>query len=203
MTRTLGVALLALGLVVGGVVPAAAADDARWSMQAMVGPAIGNIGASWLASGSVAVPVAGPVTILGEVGAVRRAPFDEAGEIAVTLPGFVPATDVKVNAYHVNANVLVAPWQTERVRPYVTAGLGSFTSETVGRSVRDGATLSERERETNFATNLGAGLALRLNDWLGLTGDYRSFFVRREGSTPVVHQARAGVTLFFDGLFRR
>jgi hypothetical protein len=203
MTRTFGVALLVLGLVIGGVAPAVAADDARWSMQAMIGPAAGSIGTSWLASGSVALPVAGPVAVLGEVGAVRRAPFDEAGEIALPLPGFVPSPDVKVNAYHVNANVLVSRWQTARVRPYVTAGLGSFTAETVGRGVRDGATLYERERETNFATNLGAGLALRLNDWLGLTGDYRSFFVRREGSTPAVHQARAGVTLYFDGLLRR
>jgi len=203
MTRTLGVALLALALAIGGVAPAVAADDARWSMQATVGPAAGSIGTAWLASGSVAVPLAGPVTVLGEVGTLRRAPFDEADEIALSLPGFVPASDVKVNAYHVNANVLVTPWQTERVRPYVTAGLGSFTAETVGRGDRDGATLYERDRETNFATNLGAGVALRLNDWLGLTGDYRSFFVRREESTPVVHQARAGLTLFFDGLFRR
>ena len=46
----------------------------------------------------------------------------------------------------------------------------------------------------SFATNVGAGAQFPLNDWVGLTADYRTFFMHRDHDTPRVHRFATGVT---------
>lgn len=45
-----------------------------------------------------------------------------------------------------------------------------------------------------FVTGM-TGLTYRFNDWVGLSADYRTFFVHREGSTPRVNRFTTGLTL--------
>ena len=46
---------------------------------------------------------------------------------------------------------------------------------------------------TDFSTNVGAGMLYRLNDWLGVAADYRTFFVHRDTDTPAVNRFTAGL----------
>jgi hypothetical protein len=39
--------------------------------------------------------------------------------------------------------------------------------------------VDHRRTATNFATNVGAGVNYRINDWVGIGADYRTFFVSR------------------------
>jgi opacity protein-like surface antigen len=90
----------------------------------------------------------------------------------------------------------VRPFEVSRLEPYVTGGLGSFTTDTVIRDVMVGTTrLQDRRRTTDVATNLGAGLTYRFNDWVGIGADYRTFFVHRDESTPRVNRFTAALTL--------
>ncbi len=58
-----------------------------------------------------------------------------------------------------------------------------------------GATLvDDHRRATDFATNIGAGVRYRFTDWIGLSADYRTFFVHRDGNTPNVNRLTAGLT---------
>jgi hypothetical protein len=171
----------------------ALADDARWSLNANFGPSFANIGTTFQATGSANVRLTERVDLSGEIGVLPHAPFDRAGELAVALPGIVPATDHRVNGYHVNANLRVVPGTWDRVTPYLTGGLGSFTSETVASGAVMDARLEERRRVTDFATNVGAGLTYQLTDRVGVTGDYRTFFVHGP-DTRQVNRFTAGLT---------
>jgi opacity protein-like surface antigen len=100
-----------------------------------------------------------------------------------------------VNAYHWNGNLKVRPFEMRRIEPYVIGGIGSFTSDTVINDSMVGTTrFEDLRRTTNFATNVGAGVNYRLNDWVGVGADYRTFFVHRDESTPRVHRFTTGLT---------
>jgi len=45
------------------------------------------------------------------------------------------------------------------------------------------STIDDRRRTTDCATNLGAGRTYRVNDWLPIAADCRTFFVHREDDT--------------------
>ena len=56
---------------------------------------------------------------------------------------------------------------------------------------------------TDFATNLGAGLMYRFNDWVGLSADYRTFFVHRADESPRVNRFTTGLTFSLKQSSRR
>jgi long-subunit fatty acid transport protein len=49
-------------------------------------------------------------------------------------------------------------------------------------------------RMTDFATNLGAGMHYRPNEWIRVGADYRTFVVHRDNATPRVNRFTAGLT---------
>jgi opacity protein-like surface antigen len=133
------------------------------------------------------------VSVVGEFGIIPRAPFRDASEIAA--PVAVPS-DARVNAYHWNGNLKVRPFEVGRLAPYVTGGIGSFTSDTVVSDVMIGPTrFEDRRTATNFASNVGAGVNYPINRWVGVGADYRTFFVHRDESTPRVHRFSTCLTL--------
>ena len=86
------------------------------------------------------------------------------------------------------------PFELGKLRPYVTGGLGTFTADTIVKDRSNGVmTIEDRRRVTDFSTNVGAGALYPLNDWVGLTADYRTFFVHRDNDTPRVHRFAAGL----------
>lgn len=184
---------LAMLIALSLAVPAAAqSKDGRLSLNAAVGPSFANVGTTFSTTTGLDVKVNDRTMLVGEFGMIPRAPFHEAAEIAAPVP---VASDARVNAYHWNGNLKVRPFEIGPVSPYVTGGLGSFTSDTVVSDVMVGATrFEDRRRATNFATNVGAGLNYRINDWVGIGADYRTFFVHRDDSTPRVHRFSTGVT---------
>ena len=83
-----------------------------------------------------------------------------------------------------------------RLSPYLTAGVGTLlgpllVNAPIGRNDL------EFDHDPQLAANLGAGLTVRLNRWLGLTGEYRYFAVN---SSDVKHINRfsTGLTFFVD-----
>jgi len=129
---------------------------------------------------------------LGEFGLIPRAPFRDASEIAAPVD---VSSDARVNAYHWNGNLKVRPFEVGALAPYVTGGIGSFTSETVVSDVMVGpARFEDRRTATNFATNVGAGVNYQISRWVGVGADYRTFFVHRDESTPRVHRFSTGLT---------
>jgi hypothetical protein len=68
------------------------------------------------------------------------------------------SSDARVNAYRWNGNLKGRPFEVGGLAPYVTGGIGSFTSDTVVSDVMIGPTrFEDRRTATNFATNVGAG----------------------------------------------
>jgi opacity protein-like surface antigen len=198
MKRTLITAVAALGLAAFVFAPAAQAQTAeRVNISATAGPTFGgNVGTTFGASGAVTYNLTDLVGLSGELGMIRHGAFEDT--LAGALPGIIPATDRRVNGVHANANLYLRPWAMdgERLMPYVTAGLGTFTATTIASGVVGDARLEERRRDTDLATNIGAGLTYRLTDVIGVTGDYRTFFVHRSADTPRVHRFTTGVTFF-------
>lgn len=85
-----------------------------------------------------------------------------------------------------NGNLLLRLFEVGRIQPYLTGGIGSFTADTVVGDRFSGTTrFSEHRHRDYFATNLGAGVGYRFNDWAGIGADYRTFFVHRDGTTRV------------------
>jgi hypothetical protein len=167
----------------------------RLSLNASVGPSFANVGTTFSTTADVNVTLDERTTLMGEFGALRHAPFDKASEIAASLLTG-GSESPKVNAYHWNANLKVRPFEFGRIEPYVTGGLGSFAADTIveDRSA-SASTIENRRRVTDFATNLGAGVMYRFNNWVGLTADYRTFFVHRENDTPRVNRFATGLTI--------
>jgi opacity protein-like surface antigen len=184
---------LALLIALVFSLPAAAqSDDSRVSLNAAVGPSFGNVGTTFSTIAGVDLKLNDRTAIVGEFGVIPRAPFREASEIAAPV---APLSDSRVNAYHWNGNLKVRPFTLRRIEPYVLGGIGSFTSDTVVNDSMVGTTRFEDvRRTTNFATNVGAGVNYRLNDWVGVGADYRTFFVHRDQSTPRVHRFTTGLT---------
>jgi opacity protein-like surface antigen len=135
------------------------------------------------------------VSLAAEFGALPHEPVDKAGGVAPSVSPFVPSSGVHVNAYHTNANLFVQPSPLGRLVPYATAGFGTFTGSTVASTELSGSHFVQYSRETNPATNLGAGATYRLTNWLGLSGDYRHFIVSAT-DTEHVNRFTAGVSFF-------
>jgi opacity protein-like surface antigen len=191
-------ALWVIAAVISGMLvsagPAQAQD--RIGLQASVGPVFGNVGTTVAASGSADLALSDRFALVGEVGALPHAPFRDADEIAAPLPGLVGASDFHVNGYHANANLRWRPAAESRLMPYVTGGVGTFVADTIGSATRSDVFVQERHRQTDLATNLGGGITFRLNDWIGLNGDYRTFFVHRDDDTRRVNRFTLGFNLF-------
>ena len=185
--------LLALLIALVFSVPAAAqSDDSRISFNAAVGPSFATVGTTFSTMAGVDLKLNDRTAVVGEFGIIPRAPFREASEIAAPVAAL---SDSRVNAYHWNGNLKVRPFTLRRIEPYVLGGIGSFTSDTVVNDSMVGTTRFEDvRRTTNFATNVGAGVNYRLNDWVGVGADYRTFFVHRDDATPRVHRFTTGVT---------
>ena len=185
--------LLALLIALVFSLPAAAqSDDSRVSLNAAVGPSFANVGTTFSTIAGLDLKLNDRTAIVGEFGVIPRVPFREASEIAAPV---APLSDSRVNAYHWNGNLKVRPFEMRRIEPYVIGGIGSFTSDTVINDSMVGTTrFEDLRRTTNFATNVGAGVNYRLNDWVGVGADYRTFFVHRDESTPRVHRFTTGLT---------
>jgi opacity protein-like surface antigen len=190
--RRVGIALLvALALST----PAAAqGPEDRFSLNAAVGPSFATLGTTMATTAGLDYRLNDRTTLVGEFGLIPHAPFAEAAEIAPPPPeGF--NTTPHVNAYHWNGNLKVRPFELGKFQPYVTGGLGSFAADTVvGRSFLGPSRVDNRRRITDFATNVGAGVRYQLNDWIGVTADYRTFFIHRETDTPHVNRFTTGLT---------
>jgi hypothetical protein len=193
-TRQVCVIAAVLSLMVVLAAPAQAQD--RFGLQASVGPVFGNVGTTFAASGSAEVALSERIALVGEVGALPHAPFGEAEELATPLPGLVGASDFHVNGYHANANLRWRPAAESRLIPYLTGGVGTFVADTIGSGTRSNVFVQERHRQTDVATNLGGGITYRLNHWIGLNGDYRTFFVHRDDDTRRVNRFTVGFSLF-------
>jgi opacity protein-like surface antigen len=167
--------------------------DPRVSVNAAVGPSFANLGTTFSTIAGVDYRVNDRTTLVGEFGLLPHAPFSEARAIAPAAPeGF--NTSPHVNAYHWNGNLRVGAFERGRFEPYVTAGMGAFAADTVvSRQGLGPAVADTHRRVTDFSTNVGAGLLYRLNDWLGVTADYRTFFVHRDDDTPAVNRLTAGL----------
>lgn len=185
--------MLGLLLALVCAVPAAAqSDDGRLAFNAAVGPSFGNVGTTFSTMAGVDLKLSNRAAIVGEFGILPRAPFRDASEIAAPVE---PASDSRVNAYHWNGNVKVRPFEVRGLQPYLTAGIGSFTSDTVVSDSMLGTTrFEDLRRTTSLATNVGAGVHYGIADWVGIGADYRTFFVHREDVTPRVHRFSTGLT---------
>jgi hypothetical protein len=183
---------LALSTSASAQTTAGTAHD-RFSLNAAVGPSFASLGTTFAATTGLEFNLTDRAAIVGEFGMLPRATFDNAAEIAPPLVG----TDARrVNAYHWNGNVKVRPFDLGNASPYLTAGLGSFTADAVADTrTLDGVTVQDRRRASDFATNVGAGILYRVNDWLGVNADYRAFFVYRDADTPRVHRFTTGLAL--------
>ncbi len=185
---------MALVIALAFAVPAAAqSDDSRVSLNAVVGPSFANVGTTFSTMAGLDVKLNDYATLVGEFGIIPRAPYRDAEEIAAPVGEF---SDPHVNAYHWNGNLKVRPFEVGGFQPYVTAGIGSFTSDTVMRDdIMVGQTrFEDRRTTTDFATNVGAGVNYQINDWLGVAADYRTFFVHRDDDTRRVHRFSTGLT---------
>jgi opacity protein-like surface antigen len=189
-TRRIGLALL---MALAFSIPSYAQDD-RVSFNAAVGPSFANVGTTFSSTAGLDVKLNDRAAIVGEFGVLPHAPFRDAAEIA-PAPS-VGGSPARVNAYHWNGNLKFRPFELGRLEPYVTGGIGSFTADTIMNDQTLGVTrFEDRRRATDFATNVGAGLTYRINDWVGVGADYRTFFVQRDDATPRVNRFTAGLTL--------
>jgi len=183
--------LMALGLA---TTADAQVSDRGVSFNAAVGPSFASLGTTLSTTAALEVKVSERVGLLGEFGVLPHAPFRDAAEIAPPLTG---ADARRVNAYHWNGNIRVRPFEHRALTPYLTAGVGSFTADAVGEQrTIGGVTIEDRRRVSDLATNVGAGTVVRLNDWLGVNADYRTFFVHRDGDDPRVHRFTTGLSFF-------
>ena len=189
--------ICALAVALVGSTSAFAQTDSRVSLNAAVGPSFGNIGTTYSTTADADVRLNDRVALVGEFGAIPHTPFADAAEVAAPLAA-VGSQPGRVNAYHWNGNVKVRPFDVAGLRPYVTAGLGSFAADTlISDTDLGGTTVQDRRRTIDFATNVGAGVVLQLNDYVGVGADYRTFFVHRDGDTPRVNRVTAGLTFSF------
>jgi outer membrane protein W len=182
--------LMALGISTG--VSAQTSHD-RLSLNASVGPSFANVGTTVSATADLTVALNDRVAVVGEFGMLPHAPFRDALEIA---PPVSDGEARRLNAYHWNGNLKVQPFTVAGFSPYVTAGVGSFTADAISDTSRvGGLAIQDHRRVSDLATNVGAGVLYRINDWVGVGADYRTFFVQRDGSDPRVHRFTAGLSL--------
>ena len=172
----------------------AQANSDRVSLNASIGPSFANLGTTFSTTAGLDFNVTDRIALVGEFGVLPHAGFRDASEIA---PPFEGADPEHVNAYHWNGNLKVRPFEYAGIQPYVTAGIGSFTADAVSETTTvNGLSIDNRRRVSNVATNVGAGVLYRINNWVGLNADYRTFFVHRDADDPRVHRFTTGVSLF-------
>jgi opacity protein-like surface antigen len=170
----------------------AQSSDRRLSLNAAVGPSFATVGTTFSTIAGVDYELNDHATLVGEFGVLPHARLSKASEIAPAAPDGVGVTP-HLNAYHWNGNLKVRPLELGRLQPYVTAGIGSFAADTpVERSSIRPSLGDTRRRVSDFATNLGGGVSYRFNDWVGVTADYRTFFVYKEDDTPRVNRFTTG-----------
>ncbi len=188
--RTMRRISLALLMALAMAIPAAAQTD-RVTINAAVGPSFATLGTTMAATAGLDFKLNDRTSIVGEFGVLPHAPFGDAAEIAPVTDN---ADSSRVNAYHWNGNLRLRPFELGRVDTYLTGGVGSFTADTVIADRFSGTSrFADHRVVTDFATNVGAGLSYRLNDWAGVGADYRTFFVHRNGTTPRVNRFTAGL----------
>jgi opacity protein-like surface antigen len=193
--RTLRRTGLALLIALAFSVPVFAQDDDRVTFNAAVGPSFANVGTTFSTTAGLDIKLNDRAMIVGEFGLLPHAPFRDASEIAPAVPAVGPDSP-RVNAYHWNGNLKVRPFTVGKLESYVTGGIGSFTADTVVNDRMIGTTrFEDHRRATDFASNVGAGIGYRFNDWVGIGADYRTFFVHRDDTTPKVNRFAAGLTL--------
>ena len=166
-----------------------------WFMNAGVGPAFGTLGSVPAVDGTGGYRFNEHVSVAGEFGLLPHAPFDKAGMIAPSLSPLVPAADLRVNGYHANGNVTIQAGLWRRLEPYATVGIGTFTGSTVAAANVGPTEFRQYQRDTHFASNLGAGLTYRFNRWLGANADYRHFIVNATDRERV-NRFATGVKVF-------
>lgn len=192
LIRRMGLALLVTLALTTTATAQSFAD--RLTFNAAVGPSFANLGTTFNATGGVDVRLSERTALVGEFGVLPHVPFREAARIAA--PSLLPTGGSRVNAYHWNSNLKFRPFEYGRVQPYLTGGLGMFTTDTLGDQLAFGtSTVQDRRRVSDLASNVGAGLLYRLNDWVGVSAEYRTFFVHRDGDTPRVNRLATGITL--------
>lgn len=77
----------------------------------------------------------------------------------------------------------------------------SFTGSTVADTLMTaGSYIVQYSRETNRATNLGAGASFRITNWLGVNADYRHFIVNA-ANTEHVNRFTTGISLSVNSPF--
>lgn len=188
---------ISLALLLALALPALAfaqTTSDRLSLNASIGPSFANLGTTLSTTADLEFDLTDRVGLVGEFGLLPRAAFSDAVEIAPPFGGEEPR---RVNAYHWNGNLKVRPFEFRGVSPYLTAGVGSFTAEAVSRSrTQDGLSIRDSRRASDFATNFGGGVLYRMNEWVGLNADYRTFFVHRDVADPRVHRFTTGLSLF-------
>jgi opacity protein-like surface antigen len=194
MRRTAIVGALLAALVVFAA-PASAQVQDGWFLNAGVGPAFGTLGSVPAVDGSAGYRFNEHVSVAAEVGALPHAPFDKAGVIAPSVSPLVPTADLRVNGYHANGNLAIQPGSWERLEPYATIGIGTFTGSTVAAANVGPTEFRQYQRDTHFASNLGAGLTYRLNRWFGVNADYRHFFVNAD-DVEHINRFTTGFKLF-------
>jgi hypothetical protein len=156
--------------------PVAAQTDtsAAWFANATVGPAFGTPGVTPAAHFGAGRDFGERWSILVEVGSLRNQPFEDR-----RVPGGVllPSDDDRrVITGYGNFNVMYRMPETNRLAPYVTAGGGMFLAPVVVNGPF-GSNIVDYDHNPEPAANLGGGVTMRLNRWLGVNLDYRHFIV--------------------------
>jgi opacity protein-like surface antigen len=196
MRRTAIVGALLAALAIFATPVSAQEYQDGWFLNAGIGPAFGTFGSTPAIDGSGGYRFSENVSVAGEFGLLRHAPFDKAGAIAPPVSPLVPAADLRVNGYHANANVIVQPVSWGRIAPYATAGIGTFTGSTVASADVGPTQFRQYRDDTHFATNFGAGLTYRLARWVGVNADYRHFIVDA-AEREHVNRFTTGFRVFF------
>ena len=177
MRRTAIVVVLLAALAIFATPAAAQEYQEGWVVTGGIGPAFGTLGSIPTVDGTGGYRFTQHISVAGEFGFLRHAPFDKAEAIAPAVSPLIPGADLRVNGYHANGNVTIEPVSWGRVAPYATAGIGTFTGSTVASADVGRTQFRQYQDDTHFATNVGAGITYRLNRWFGVNADYRHFIV--------------------------
>ena len=198
--RSLAVAVAISAFMAGPAVDTADAQIA-WTVDALVGSSFANIGTTFAAAGSARIRLNDYVSVVGELGVLPWAPYEDAEGIQAPMPTLVANPDRRVDVYHFNANAQVDVFGRgrgpggDRWRPYVTVGMGGFIADSVASGTLGETDVKTSRSQTDLATNLGGGVFYRLIDWMDINGDFRTFYLHREGETPRVYRLTAGVSV--------
>lgn len=151
--------IVAMILVAAMVSPAAAQDrfEDRVVVNTLLGPGFVSDAAVFNMRAAAGIKANDWLAVMGEWGTLSKA--TPSGTSMPVLGG-----------QHVNANLVAATREPVyyNLRPYVTAGIGTFR---LSEGITSGTHRSE------FATNVGAGIRYDFNRWLGANFDYRRFIV--------------------------